>query len=115
MKTLNRSLFVVLAAALLGMINACGLHKEKPEVDHGSAPSESNRVVGTVRSTDDCGFYIEYIQGDVAHSLYPTNLDAKFQVDGMRLKFAYEATKAKVPENCPNFEPVTVSDLTPLR
>lgn len=116
MNTLHKSLFVVLAITLLGMINACNLHKEKPEVvDHGSAPSESNRVVGTVRTTDDCGFYIEYIQGDVMRSLYPVNLDAMFQVEGMRLKFAYEDTKAKVPENCPNFQPVSVSDVTPLR
>ncbi|MES2555338.1 MAG: hypothetical protein V4604_04255 [Bacteroidota bacterium] len=116
MNTLNKSMFVVLTIALLGMINACNLHKEKPEVvDHGSAPSESTRIVGTVHATDDCGFYIEYIQGDVARSLYPINLDAKFQVDGMRLKFAYEEAKAKAPENCPNFQPINVSDVTPLR
>lgn len=116
MNTLNRSVFVVLAIALLGIINACRLHKEKPEVvDHGSDPSDVVRIVGTVRATDDCGFYIEYIQGDVARSLYPINLDAKFQVDGMRLKFAYEEAKAKAPENCPNFHPITVSDVTPIR
>lgn len=122
MNALTKTMFVVLTITLIGMTNACGLMKkdepvvEKPDtVDNGSAPSESNRVVGTVRATDDCGFYIEYIQGDLARSLYPINLDAKFQVDGMRLKFAYEEAKAKAPENCPNFQPINVSDVTPLR
>jgi len=117
MNTFYRSLFVVLTITLLGITNACGLmKKEKPEVvDNGSAPTEVERVIGTVRATDDCGFYIEYIKGDLARSLYPINLDAKFQVDGMRLKFAYEEAKAKAPENCPNFEPINVSDVTPVR
>ena len=102
-------------AILLISITSCKVVKDKEPVDNGSTPVEVSRTVGTVRMTDDCGFYIDVFIGDVAHSYFPTNLDAKFQVDGMRLKFAYKVAAIKPPVNCPNFEPVTLNDVTPIR
>jgi hypothetical protein len=100
--------------AMLALVAASCRTPEKT-VDNGSAPTEENRVVGTVHSTEECGFYIEVVVGDVAHSLSPVNLDMKYQEDGMRIKFAYEKYAAKPPAACPNFEPVQVADVTPLR
>lgn len=114
MQGIRRSGSALLVLILL-MTGSCKLMKHKEPVDNGSAPTTVKRTVGTVRSTEDCGFYIEVIVGDLAHSYSPVNLDAKFQVDGMRLKFAWEVSKTKPPKDCPNFEPVTVSDVTPLR
>lgn len=104
-------------SALLAAIALVAASCKTPQetVDNGSAPTEENRWVGTVHSTEECGFYIEVIIGDVAHSLSPVNLDIKYQQDGMRIKFAYEKYAAKPPEACPNFEPVQVADVTPLR
>lgn len=97
------------------LLGSCKPVKEAGQVDHGSGSGAAERVIGTVRATEDCGYYIEYLVGDVSHSLGPVNLEEKFQVDGMRIKFAYEASGTKPPRNCPNFEPVTVNDVTPLR
>lgn len=110
---------VVLFAAA-GMMQSCRTPKEQEPiseevVDHGSEPVNLDHISGTVRVTDDCGAYIEVIKGDVAHSYYPVNLDSRYQVEGMRLKFAFELSKTKPPVACPNFEPITVSDVTPLR
>lgn len=104
----------ILTVVLLAL-SSCKTPQAAQVIDNGSAPSESNRTVGTIRNTDDCGYYIEVFVGDVSHSYSPVNLDAKFQVDGMRIKFAYEVSATKPPQNCPNFEPVSVSDVTPLR
>jgi hypothetical protein len=110
---------LILSGSLLAMIllavSSCKTPQTAQVVDNGSAPSESDRTVGTIRNTDDCGYYIEVFVGDVSHSYSPVNLDAKFQVDGMRIKFAYQVSATKPPQNCPNFEPVSVSDVTPLR
>jgi hypothetical protein len=105
-------------STLLAMLALAAVSCKTPEetvVDNGSVPTEENRVIGTVHSTGECGFYIEIIVGDVTHSLSPVNLDMKYQEDGMRIKFAYEKYASKPPAACPNFEPVQVADVTPLR
>lgn len=115
--------YVVLGMALFavaGTLESCRTPKNveengKETVDHGSEPVNLDHISGTVRLTDDCGAYLEVIQGDVAHSYYPVNLDERFRVEGMRLKFAFEISKTKPPVACPNFEPITISDVTPLR
>jgi hypothetical protein len=106
------SALLIIALLLAG---SCKTMKEKDPVDNGSEQNAVKRTLGTVRKTDDCGFYIEVLIGDLAHSYYPTNLAAKFQVDGMRLKFTWKQAKAKPPKDCPNFEPVEVSDVTAVR
>lgn len=111
---LRRSGSAILIMALL-LVGSCKTMKEKETVDNGSAPNTEKRTLGTVRNTDDCGFYIEVFVGDLAHSYYPVNLDEKYKVDGMRLKFAWKAAKAKPPKDCPNFEPIEVSDVTAIR
>lgn len=110
----------MLLFSVSGTLESCRTPKEQEPIkeeaiDHGSAPVNLDHISGTVRVTDDCGAYLEVIQGDVAHSYYPVNLDERFQIDGMRLKFAFEVSKTKPPVACPNFEPITISDVTPLR
>lgn len=102
----------LIAACLLA---SCGLFKNKETVDNGSEPVTVDRTVGTVRHIEECGFYIEVVQGDLMRSLYPLNLDAKYQSEGMRIKFVWEEGKGKAPADCQNFEPVSVSEVTPLR
>lgn len=107
-----------LALIAVCLFASCGLFKnnDNPDpVDNGSDPTEIERTVGTIRSTEDCGFYIEIVKGDLMRSLYPVNLDAKYQVDGMRIKFLWEEAKAKAPDACQNFEPVNVTEVTPVR
>jgi hypothetical protein len=114
MKRMNAKKWMAKSSLLLlipVLLMSCRTTKQ---VDNGSG-TEPMRTIGTVRATEDCGYYIEVVVGDVAHSLSPVNLDARFQVDGMRLKFAYEDSKTKPPVSCPNFEPVTLDDVTPLR
>lgn len=105
----------LLSLILILWTTSCKTPANTTPTDNGSEPSNRTRTLGTVRATEDCGFFIEVNIGDVSHSLYPVNLDSKLQVDGMRLKFMYEQTAAKKPEHCPNFEPVKLSDVTPVR
>jgi len=96
-------------------LQACRTTKETPVTDNGSSPSEVERVVGTVEKSEDCGFYITVIQGDVMRSYFPVGFEDKYKVEGMKLKFAHQPAKAKMPQACHDFIPVYISEVTPVR
>jgi len=103
--------FVLLVVVAL---QACRTPKDVPVVDNGSEPV-TERLAGTVISSPECGFYITVIQGDVLRSYFAVNLEDKFKVDGMKVKFAWKKAKVEPPKDCPDLIVVSVSDVTPLR
>ena len=115
---MKRKLFFNLSVAMLALAaGSCRPVKdaEPPYVDHGSAPSEAERVSGTVTFSEECGYSIQVVQGDVLRTYFPVNLDDKYKVDGMRVKFAFEQVNEKPPKECPDLIVISVSDFTPLR
>lgn len=102
-------LFVCLFA-----VQSCHALKEVTP-GNGSSPSETDRMVGTIRKSKECGFYITVAQGDTASIYFPVNLEDKFKVAGMKVKFASKPEKTPPPPDCPDLIVITVSDLTPLR
>lgn len=58
-------------------------------------------IVGTVRVNQDaCPVLIEVTNGDLFLTLYPVNLEKQYQVEGLKLKFNYNPSKAPSPESC---------------
>jgi|GEM_PF-2120583 len=117
MITQIKKTFPLMLLALLISFQSCRTMKDKdPQpVDNGSAPTEVERISGTVKFTDECSYYIDVIQGDVMRSYKPVNLEEKYQVPGMRLKFAYVSANMESPKLCGNMIMISVSDVTPLR
>ncbi len=82
------------------------------------ATFENNyRYIGTVHLTEGgCGIYIDALTGpDTYKKLYPINLDEQFKVEGARIKFDYELSRAMMPSGCDADFTVTVSDVTRMR
>ncbi len=104
-------LLVVFAIGL----QACKPVEEAVDVDHGSAPSTSDKLIGVVRNDAGCGYVIDVTQGDVMKSYYPVNLDEKYKKDGMRLKFAWDKAPQEMTGDCSYLIPATISDVTPMR
>ena len=113
---------------------ACGAPKPATDVDDNSGQdkpevtdNESNvteavenelqdEVVGTVHLSDTgCPYYIEANINKAIRLLYPINLEEKFKVEGLKIKFRYGRSKAPSPENCLDYTVVSVWDITPYR
>lgn len=92
--------------------------KPQDNVDHGSAQTDTEKVMGTVKMEDGCGAVIEVTYGDVIKRYFPLNLEDKFKKDGLLLKFAFteEETKAAAGTGCEAIAGVIrLSKVTPLR
>ena len=111
-KRLRPALFLLVCMFAL---HACHTTKEATTIDNGSSPSETNRMVGTIEESGECGFYIHVAQGEATRSYFPVNLEDKFKVAGMRVKFASKPVEVPPPQACPDLIVITVSDLTPIR
>jgi hypothetical protein len=78
--------------------------------------SENYRVIGiVVLNEGNCPIYIKAKDGDREIRMYPMNLEAKYKVDGMKLKFAYERSRGAQPEECDIDMVVSMSDVTLMR
>lgn len=108
---ITTGLFFLLAISL----QACKPVEEAVVVDHGSAPSTSERLIGTVRNDSGCGYVIDVTQGDVMKSYYPVNLEDKYKKEGMRLKFAWSKSLNEMTGDCSYLIPIEISDVTPMR
>lgn len=102
------------------MMLSCGnsKHATIEEVSEVITESiEQIRIVGTVRISDTgCKVYIDAQENDGStFKLYPENLDVRFQKEGMFLKFYYDKTATKLPENCEADISATLREVTPLR
>jgi hypothetical protein len=80
--------------------------QEKPKEPVGNPaiitpPKEDVKFYnGIVHLTSEgCGVYIAVGGGEIA-DFYPVNLDAKYKVQGTKLKFQATFSRAKSPEGC---------------
>lgn len=106
--------------ALMACSNSKETLSENEETDQTTKEVESAienyRVIGIVHvSETDCPLLIETRLKDETVLFYPLNLDEKFRREGMRIKFAYEASKGALPENCTQAIAVSLSDITLMR
>ena len=103
------------------MIASCGSSKPVAAENDPIAVTETAeaviRIVGTVHLSDTgCKLYIDARENDgTTFKLYPENLDPRFQVEGMYLKFYYTTTTTELPENCNAQMSASLSEVTPLR
>ena len=97
--------------------NSKNIDSEEEIVNTTDLPTKQQRIVGTVNVSDnDCKLYIDAEENGIIVKIYPLNLDQKFQVAGMYIKFNYEISSTTNAVNGCNIEKVvTLSDVTPLR
>ncbi len=77
-------------------------------------PTEE-RIVGTVHIEKDCGTLINAKIGKTRVTIFPNNLDEKYHVEGMKIKFFFKNSSIPVPANCPAQARGNVEEVTPLR
>jgi len=101
--------------------NATAVNEAQVEIEQvidGTPESgEKIRIVGTVHVSEaGCKLYIDAKENDGSlFKLYPENLDPRFQVEGMFLKFYYDKTESELPTDCDAKISATLTDVTPLR
>ncbi|MCH2230431.1 MAG: hypothetical protein MK105_08810 [Crocinitomicaceae bacterium] len=84
--------------------------------DASDTMDDNFRIVGTVHTIDKgCGVYIDAKLEDRSVKMYPVNLDEKFSVEGMFIRFTYAPSRAMQPSGCKCDRVVSLSDVTPLR
>jgi hypothetical protein len=111
---------LILTVSICFMMVSCGSSKNAALEEVSEVISETVeqiRIVGTVRLSDTgCKVYIDAKENDGStFKLYPENLDANFQKEGMFLKFYYDKTTTELPENCEADMSATLREVTPLR
>lgn len=123
MKTLFllSSLFLFFACGSQKEVATNSVNETKEEVEEvveetEEALNNNFRIVGTVHTTDKgCGVYIDAKMEDTSVKMYPVNLDEKYQVEGMFIRFTYALSRAMQPSECDCSKVVSLSDVTPLR
>lgn len=93
------------------LLFACGASKN---AGLQADPTEE-RLTGTVHIQSTCGALIEAKIGKEKVTIFPNNLDEKYQVEGMKLKFYFRNSSIPVPANCPAQARGNVEEVTPLR
>ena len=74
------------------------------------------RVLGVVHlNLNKCAVLIEISEGDETVYLAPTNLEDKFRVEGMKLKFDYIPTTVGQNLLCADSQPVMVEEVSVMR
>lgn len=96
---------------LLAALLSCGTAKNN-EIQHD--PTQ-DRMTGTVRIVNGCGPLIDAKAGSYKITILPNNLDEKYQVEGMKLKFFFRNSSIPVPAACKADATGNVEEVTPLR
>jgi len=74
------------------------------------------RVVGTVVLGDEpCGVTINAVDKDQQFVIMPLNLDDKFKIDGMKLRFNYIEVERPKSNKCKSVKAVMLEEVTRLR
>ena len=119
----------------VGFIAACGNSKDSAttaansnsnSTENSNSNSNSNEnandsnngenlVLGFVRTSDEgCPLYIEVRDRD-GLKVYPTNLEDKFKVDGLLLRFSFGRATSPAPETCEGVSAVSVANVAAMR
>lgn len=112
--------FIVIACVLLGMVS-CKTEEEAVTTtveEQVEEPMEvTNRLVGIVHvSEEGCPVEIEAkMNSGEMLALYPIDLEDKYKVEGMRIRFTYAVSRAPQPDGCSADMTVSLSDVTRLR
>lgn len=95
---------------------SCGTGNEMAK-NSDPVAMEDTRLVGKVRigERDGCPFYLETYEDGRSLTMYPVNLDDKFKIEGVKIKFDYTPSRAMQPENCSVDKVVSLNNVTPLR
>lgn len=97
------------------IIHACGTAKSEVTAPVVFTAEKQLRVVGTVvKENGTCALYISILQDATQLKIVPANLDERFQVNGMRLRFDYTTVTAKEKSSCP-YQWVVLEEVSPLR
>ena len=123
----------IFTLAFSSLLISCGNGKETTEETVESVTEETTevtenseeeipsnegnyRIIGIVHvSETDCPVYIEAQEENETVNYYPVNLEEKYKVEGMKIKFDYTWSKAPQPENCDVDKAIQVNDVTIMR
>ncbi len=118
---------IIIIAALVLFTLGCANRKEKMQenesheelmnkTEEQNSTELENRVIGIVHvSESDCPVYIEAKLTDHAVNMFPINIEDKYKVEGMKIKFTYELSRGAQPENCDVDMVVSLSDVALMR
>ncbi|MFT7344228.1 MAG: hypothetical protein ACI9XP_000811 [Lentimonas sp.] len=60
-----------------------------------------NTIYGTVElSKDACDVLINTREGDIVFSIYPIGLSDKYKIEGLKMTFNYNLSRAQSPDGC---------------
>lgn len=84
---------------------SCGTAKKAPELVVAEEKPQADviaesRIVGVVHINRSCELVIDAKIGEMDYSIIPNNLDDKFKIDGMKIKFFFKNSSMPVPEGC---------------
>jgi hypothetical protein len=102
---------VILFSVLLFSIS-CATHKEI--VENGTFESEQVQIAkGTVCvSQEGCPVFITAKIDGALVKMYPVNLEEQFKIDGLKIKFSFNLSRAMQPENCKVDKVVSIENVT---
>lgn len=80
-------------------------------------PADTLILLGTVHLEETCGTYIQVTNGQGAIKYKPVNLDDKFEVEGLRIKFRLKPVEKSLQQEaaCMDFIPVYLVDVYAVR
>ncbi len=102
---------VILFSVLFFSIS-CSTQKEI--IENGTFDSEAVQIVkGTVYiSKEGCPVFITAKIDGVLVKMYPVNLEEQFKIDGLKIKFSFNLSRAMQPENCEVDKVVSLENVT---
>ncbi len=111
---------------VLAVLVSCHSHRKHLKDDQGEVTAEETaesteeeaveRFVGVVHTSETgCLVTIEMTAGDKTILCYPVNIEDKYKVEDMVLKFAYTESRAQQPEGCDADMVISISDVAIMR
>jgi hypothetical protein len=102
---------VILFSVLFFSIS-CSTQKEI--IENGTFESEAVQIVkGTVYiSEEGCPVFITAKIDGALVKMYPVNLEEQFKIDGLKIKFSFNLSRAMQPENCKVDKVVSLENVT---
>jgi hypothetical protein len=96
------------------MILACGNTKSSDVNNMPPPPPIAYMMSGTIQISNDdaaCNLWIMTTQTSAIQGFYPVNLDDKYKIHGLQVKFNYEDSRAPLPLNCFNMKAIVITDI----